>query len=192
MFGKILSFTKGRAKEGPQTADEIPMKCCPECGAEFRPEFSTCALCDVDLVLTETPESNNSVADEKRKERDMHISPEDELVSMRQGSLLEMKTVQHLLKKENIGSLLVEDRGNCGPGCSNSKVFELKVKKEYAGDAQQILIDEFRRSTSFDSHEFEGDAEAVFDQRMSEARCPACGSTFITDDRTCPECGLCF
>jgi len=192
MFGKILSFTQGRSKKDPQTADENPMKCCPECGAEFRPEFSTCALCDVDLVLTENHESNSSGVDEKRKERTIDISPEDELVTMRQGSLLEMKTVQHLLKKENIGSLLVEDRSNCGSGCSNSKVFELKVKQQYAGDAQQILIEEFRRSTSIDSHEFEGDAEAVFDQRMTEARCPACGCTFITDDRTCPECGLCF
>lgn len=192
MLGKLLSLGRGRSTSNSRNADEERMKCCPECGDEFRPEFSSCAICDVDLVPAEKQISKKIQVDEARIKSDMHISPEDELVVMKRGSLLEMKTVQQLLKKETIGSLLAEDRSGSNSGCCNSKTFELRVKQQDADDAHQLLIDDFRRSTSFDSHDFEGDAEAVFDQRMTEAQCPACGCKFITDDRTCPECGLCF
>lgn len=192
MFSRISFFKSNKAEDSAGTVSEPHLKYCPECGDEYRPEFNHCAICKIELISAATEKNRHTLTDNKKKNRSLHISPEDELVTMRRGNLLEMKNLQRLLKAEIIGSLLVEDRSGGGGGCCNAKTFDLRVRKEYAVDAQQLLVDEFKRSTALDSHDFQHEAETVFDQRSTQASCPACGCQFQTDDRTCPECGLCF
>lgn len=192
MFGKFSLFKSSESHASHLQSPETELKCCPECGDEYRFEFTRCAVCEVELICADRARSSHVHHEKKRSDRDLEISPDDELVTMKRGSLLEMKNLQRLLKHEIIGSLLVEDRSDCSKGCCNSKVFDLKVKKDDAVEANQILVDEFKRTTALDSHEFQEEAAVVFDQRSAEATCPACGAHFQTDSRVCPECGLCF
>ena len=193
MFGKF-SFFKSTPSDNTheKSISDNVLKHCPECGGEFRPEFSHCALCQVPLVSVDKEKNNHLQDDKKKNNRSLDISPDDELVTMRQGNLLEMKNIQRVLQKEIIGSLLVEDRSGGNKGCCNSKIFELRVKKDVALEAQNILAEDFKKTTALDSHDFQEEVEVVFDQRSARARCPACGCQFQTEDRTCPECGLCF
>ncbi len=190
MFSKISFFKSTKADGAAGEHAETDLKYCPECGDEYRPDFNNCAICKTELVSAVQEKNRHSRIDKKKKNRSLQISPDDELVTMRRGNLLEMKNLQRLLKAEVIGSLLVEDKSGCNSGCA--KIFDLRVKEEYAVEAQQLLADEFRRTTALDSHDFQQEAEVVFDQRSTQARCPACGCQFQTVDRTCPECGLCF
>lgn len=192
MFGKISFFGSTKPRTSPDSGQSQPMKYCPECGDEFRPEFDECAVCTRALVSRDSDKSRDRLIHKKQSGRNLKIMPGDELVTVRRGNLLEIKEVQRLLKDEIIGSLLVEDRSGGASGCCNAKSFELRVKKEHVGDVQDILMDDFKRSTALDSHDFHGEPETIFDQRLSEAQCPACGSSFITTLRQCPECGLCF
>lgn len=193
MFSKF-SFFRSNISDNTheKSISDNVLKHCPECGDEYRPEFSHCALCQVPLVSVDKEKNNQLQNDKKKSNRNLQISPDDELVTMRRGNLLEMKDIQRLLQKEIIGSLLVEDRSDCNKGCCNSKIFDLRVKKDVAHEAQQILAEDFKRTTALDSHDFQEEVEVVFDQRSARARCPACGCQFQTEDRTCPECGLCF
>nr|WP_073614930.1 hypothetical protein [Desulfopila aestuarii] len=68
----------------------------------------------------------------------------------------------------------------------------MEVRLADAKHAQQILEEEYLRSTGISSHDL-STADAVFDENALSTVCPACGSAFTPgDDATCPECGLSF
>jgi len=192
MLGKFSLFkSRAIAASADQTL-ESKLKYCPECKDEYRQEFSQCAVCKIELINRDTAAASLLQHENRRRSRSLEISTDDELVSVKRGNLLEMKNLQRLLKQELIGSLLVEECSDGNAGCCNSKIFDLKVKEDDTNEAHQILVDEYKRTTALDSHEFHGEAATVFDQRAAEATCPACGAHFQTDSRVCPECGLCF
>jgi len=68
----------------------------------------------------------------------------------------------------------------------------LEVRLADARNAQQILEEEYLRSTGISSHDL-STADAVFDEAAQSTICPACGAAFSPgDDATCPDCGLNF
>ncbi len=178
------------ARKGSETGSDL--KHCPQCGDEYRQEFSHCAACRCELAAGGKQRGNKTGDERSRDDRDLQISPDDEMLAMRRGSLAEMKTTQRLLRKKFVASLLAEDRSGRGGGCGNAKMFELSVKKQEAALVQQILAEDYKRTTALDEHDSLPAAAVVFDQRLAQANCPACGCQFKTDDRACPECGLCF
>ncbi len=188
-FSLFRSAGSGGRQDPGAAAD---LKYCVQCGDEYRAEFSHCAVCDCELVPGPRKKAETSGDTGGRDEKDLHISPTDELLIMRRGSLAEMKNVQRLLKQKFVGSLLAEDLSGQGSGCCNSKIFKVSVKKADAAYGQEILAEDFKRTTALDDHDFQHGTEVVFDQRSSLARCPACGCSFQPEDRACPECGLCF
>lgn len=192
MFGKLSLSRKKKHKDAGINVDQERYRYCPSCGDEYRPEFSFCASCKVALT-TETivqPQSLGNVR--KKKNRTRNILPEDELLTVRTGSLVELKSLQATLKTEMIGSLLVSDNAGQRQGCCGPS-FLLKIKTVDREDALAVLVDDFKRSTALDSHDFEGSADAVFDDKSTIATCPACGGRFEPGvEPMCPECGLCF
>ncbi len=193
MFRGFSFFRSSSSTDGTSSETDTGLKHCPQCGDEYRQEFSRCAACQCELVAGGKKTDGKTGDERSRDERDLHISAGDEMLNMRRGSLVEMKSIQRLLKKEFVGSLLTEDRSGQGSGCGNAKMFELSVKKQDAALVQQILIEDYKRTTALDEHDCQPAAAAVvFDQRSAQANCPACGCRFRTDDRACPECGLCF
>ena len=188
-----FSFFRSTGSPGPKSSGtDTELKHCPQCEDEYRQEFSRCAACQCELVAGGKKAGGKTGNERSRDERDLHITPEDEMLAMRRGSLAEMRTIQRLLKKEFVGSLLAEDLSGQSGGCCNSKIFNLSVKKEDAALVQQILAEDFKRTTALDDHDYQPAAAVVFDQRSAQAHCPACGCQFKTEDRACPECGLCF
>jgi hypothetical protein len=192
MFRGFSLFRSSGSGDRQSASPGAGLKYCVQCGDEYRAEFSRCAVCDCELVPVARKRAEASGDERSRDENDLHISAEDELLIMRRGNLAEMKNVQRLLKNKFVGSMLAEDHSGQAAGCCNSKIFNVSVKKADADFVQQILADDFKRTTALDDHDFQHGAEAVFDQRSSLARCPACGCSFQPEDRACPECGLCF
>ena len=125
------------------------------------------------------------------RNRSLQISAYDKLITVTNGTLAEVKRLQRLLEKEVIGSVLYGDDASCGWSCCGSAGFELRVKKEDATDARRIIQEDFRSSTALDTHDLNDEPETG--SRQAEiVKCPACGCSFSLQEKTCPECGLCF
>ena len=166
------------------------LKYCPGCKEEYRAEILLCAGCQVELLSGKEFLEGNKSASLERDSRSMELSPGDELVTLRGGSLNDMKHLRTILAAERIPALLVSEDGSCGKGCCGSN-FLLQVRLEDGQAALSVLADDFKRSTSLASHDL-ANADSVFDVEAANTTCPACGRVFETSATTCPDCGLCF
>lgn len=163
---------------------------CPVCHDEYRAGIEKCAACGVELVDGVRFREMQSGEGRARETRSMELSVDDELVTLRSGSLSEMKQLSSLLAAEKIPSLLVSEDGSCGKGCCGATVI-LQIRMEDGQDALAVLAEDFKRSTSLESYDLTH-AGAVFDSEAENTTCPACGHTFAPTTTTCPDCGLCF
>lgn len=166
------------------------LKYCPVCNDEYRAEIVVCASCEVELLPGEKFIELKHGNVPERSNRSMELSPDDELVLLRSGSLLEMKQMRSLLAKEMIPSLLVNEDANCGKGCCGSN-FLLQIRLQDSQDALAILARDFQQSTSLESYDV-SNVDAVFDSTAEQTICPACGHSFAPTTLTCPDCGLHF
>ena len=66
-----------------------------------------------------------------------------------------------------------------------------EVREQELPQVRTVLAEEYWQSTGLDDHDTRF-ADAVFDDQIDEAQCPACGHRFSTRETTCPDCGLCF
>lgn len=122
--------------------------------------------------------------------RNVPITPEDQLVDILKGKVLNVKNFQVLLEREGIPSLIAGDSSSCGKGCCAGDV-RLQVRMTDVPEVMAVLTREHMQTTGLGDHDTSL-GEAVFDPEAASATCPACGCTFATDDKTCPDCGLCF
>ncbi|MCW5208158.1 hypothetical protein VU11_05815 [Desulfobulbus sp. US2] len=116
--------------------------------------------------------------------------PDDELVSIRRGPLVQMKDFQSMLKREGIPSIAVSEDSNCGQGSCATNLF-VQIRKSDLQDVVAILERDHVRSTGLEDHDL-STAGAVIDTAAEQATCPACGYSFSTTEASCPDCGLCF
>jgi hypothetical protein len=164
---------------------------CPQCGGEYRAEVRLCADCAIAMVSGKEILERQRNARQNTGER-RPIRPDDELVSLQKGPLLQMQMVQALLKREGIPSLAAgESGGACGSGGCGGPSLVIQVRSFDAAEAQAVLTREHMRSTGLSGHDLAA-AGAVFDTAADSALCPACGCCFSTAQNTCPDCGLCF
>lgn len=166
------------------------LKYCPQCRDEYRAEIVLCAACGVELLSgqqfleIEEREKSRTVA------RAVEISPDDELVDIRSGPVLDIKQLQLFLDQEGFPSLVLGDEGSCGGGCCGANLV-LRVRKDDARDVMDLLNREHVQSTCLADHDTSY-VDAVFNADAEETTCPACGCRFSTQQATCPDCGLCF
>ncbi len=172
------------------------LKYCPKCNDEYLAEIIMCAVCEVELL---TGEQLTKIVEERQKKlasRSGELSQDDDLVVIRRGKLHEMQYFEQILEKEKIGSLLAGDMRSCGQDRfgnthSHPTTYDLQVKREEAAEALQLIEVEHRKETHLDQHDnLNGDA--IFNPAAEEANCPACGHTFPTTEKICPDCGLGF
>lgn len=162
---------------------------CPQCGGEYRAGIQCCADCAVALVSGRellARQQNSSPSAVRRP-----ISPDDELVGIQKGPLLQMQMAQALLKREGIPSLAAAESGSCGSGGCGGPSLVIQVRRADAEEAMAVLAREHLRATGLQEHDLVL-AEAVFDAAAESALCPACGCQFSTAQTACPDCGLCF
>jgi len=193
MFGKFfLGKSKLVSPEQELNSDEFNY--CPSCGDEFRAEFKHCSSCDIELIPAAGKQGNEPLLTKEQVAVAIsEIMPEEEnLIAVRQGSLMELKQVKRLLAKHGIASVLMGDGPDCTKGGCGSSSFILHIREENLGLAGSVLSEDFRQATALDTHSVSAQPEVVFDERTAEINCPACGFSFTPEEETCPECGLCF
>ncbi len=167
------------------------LKYCPRCNDEYRPDIRICAECGVELLSGRQMQAMLEERRQGRAGRSMQIGPDEELVDVRRGPVLQVKELQVLLGERGIPSLVVGEGGKgCGKGCCGTDLL-LRVRPEDAPEVARILEEEYVRGTALVEHDTSF-AHAVFNTAAEQATCPACGCTFPTTTTTCPECGLCF
>jgi len=166
------------------------LKYCPRCDDEYRSEIEQCAVCEVPLITGTERMAMEAARQQRLAGRTGELSLDDDLVTVHRGTLHDIKQLEVLLEKEKIGVLPVGDDKSCGKGCCPS-YFDLKVRREDAREAVQIIEEVFRKNTGLDGYDL-SHSESVFNPYASEAVCPACGAKFSTSITTCPDCGLCF
>jgi phage terminase large subunit-like protein len=169
---------------------EDELKYCPRCREEYRAEIETCADCEITLLTGVAMKALLAEKQAGRKKGDMEIKPDDELVDIRRGQLLQMKELQNLLADNGLPALVVKDESGCGQGCCGTGML-LRVRMADIQEVMAVLEEEHVRTTGL--HEYDtSHADAVFNTHAEQATCPACGCTFPTSQATCPDCGLCF
>ena len=172
------------------------LKYCPKCKDEYLAEIVMCAACEVELL---TGEQLTKILEKRRKKlasRSAELTQDDDLVVIRRGKLPEMQYFAQILEKEKIGSLLVGDMRTCaqdrfGNTRSHPSIYDFQVKSEDAAEALQLIEIEHRKETHLDYHE-NTNGDSIFNPAAEEAMCPACGHTFPTTEKACPDCGLGF
>lgn len=170
---------------------EPHLKYCPHCRDEYRAEIATCASCQRTLLTGREMQDLVRQIFPNGTRRSMAIKADDDLTTILQGPLLQLKQVQALLSRHKIPSLLVnEDGTDCNKGCCGPTVV-LQVKADDLEAAVHILQQEHVRSTGLAGHDH-SHVGAVYDIRAEEATCPACGFVFPTSESACPDCGLQF
>lgn len=169
---------------------EADLKYCPSCHDEYRAEITDCAACDIALITGDEMLKIERLKNQKQSNRDMSLRPDDEMVNIRKGSVIQMKDFQAMLKREGIPSLAVTEDNNCGQGCCGSNLV-VQVRRSDAQDVLAILERDHVRSTGLEEYDL-STAGAVFNTAAENATCPACGHSFATTESACPDCGLCF
>jgi hypothetical protein len=169
---------------------EAELQYCPNCLDEYRAEITTCAACNIPLVSGKEMLESQQDLEQKQAGRNMVISPDDELVTIRKGPLVQMKDLQTMLKREGIPSIAVSEDSNCGQGCCGTNIF-VQIRNADLQDVMAILERDHVRSTGLEDHDL-STAGAVIDTAAEQAICPACGYSFPTTEAACPDCGLCF
>lgn len=169
---------------------DCTMNYCPRCGDEYRADIMNCAGCNVPLISGEKKLAQATAQQEARDDRSMELQPEDELVTIRKGSVNDIKSLKKLLAADRIPSLIAGDESSCRKGCCGPELY-LQVRREDMDAVTLILTREFISTTALDGHDLRN-ADAVFDDQAATTVCPACGCSFSPTVGACPECGLCF
>ena len=169
---------------------EPELKYCPVCNDEYRSEIINCASCSIELLTGDQMLDLEQQKQQKKANRSMELSPDDEMVSIRKGPVMQMKELQVMLERQGIPSLAVNEDSSCGKGCCGADVI-VQVRRSDVQDVMEILSHDHVQSTGLHDHDI-SHATAVFNAAAENATCPACGCDFPTSQATCPDCGLCF
>jgi len=169
---------------------DTELQYCPRCHDEYRADILHCAACGVGLL------SGQEMRDRQKREtrqgaaRSRDIAPDEAVLKVRKGPVLQIKALQAYLLRQGIPSLAIGEHGaSCG--CRGGGELALQVRESDLAEVMAALEQEYRESTGVAEHDTRF-SDAVFDADVAEAVCPACGCQFSTRLTVCPDCGLCF
>lgn len=171
---------------------EPDLKYCPKCHDEYRAEIELCATCSVELLTGSKLLEHAEKKKAKLADRAAAIQPDEDLVDVRKGSVLDIKQAQARLSRQGIPSLIVGDgQQACGKGCCGGSDVLLRVRKNDVEDVFALFQREYIEGTALHEHDISL-ASSVYNPAAGQATCPACGHTFTNEGGACPDCGLCF
>jgi hypothetical protein len=163
---------------------------CPSCNAEFRLDVGVCPSCRVSLLSGKQKLAEETERSKRLAERKVALKPDEELVTIRKGSLQEMKELKLALEQEAIPSLIFGDEQSCKRGCCGGEMF-LQIPAVCVEQALAVFAREFVKNSGLTPEDL-CQAASVYDSSAGEIRCPACGCKFSPTLGACPDCGLCF
>lgn len=188
-FSGILKIT-GMSRDSGSFSEELPV--CPSCGDEYRPEFQRCAVCDRQLVRTKCRPDDGGETKSDGARRRVEISEHDGLVTIRQGTLAEIKRLRWLLGNAGIASLPVGDGAVRGGGCCPAPSFMLQIRPDDHVAAQAVLDDDYRRSTGLDHLDPVTEVRIAGGDGQDGQPCAGCGYLLTAEQTECPDCGLSY
>lgn len=111
MLHRLFSILGSGEKTAGGNQADIEEDCnyCPQCGDAYRAEIKTCAACSVALISGSEKLAALSPDETASPPHDMSISADDELVTIQEGKLGQLKTTRHLLKAAFIPSIFAGD-----------------------------------------------------------------------------------
>jgi hypothetical protein len=157
---------------------------CPECKDEYRPGFTRCATCNVDLVQSLAAGASKPAA---AKTGAGSLPAGVPLPSMAEYcgfvALDEARRARDVLRTEAIGSeIVIRESAQSPPDGPAVEEYWLRVDRNRYRDVVRLLgYDEAAAEVEADEEEVEDN----FD-------CGACGGSVAADERFCPHCGARF
>jgi len=145
---------------------------CPKCGSEYRPGYSRCAPCGVDLV-EELEGPLDAVAGDPHRAAPLAWSEAEPRLSYCGFlSLEEAQKAREQLRRAGIRSeILIRD----APGSGSEDEFWIRISPRDFEAAQELL--------GYDA------AEGA---EIAVASCPACGEEVSAEESFCARCGQRF
>jgi hypothetical protein len=162
---------------------------CPQCNDEYRAEVDVCTACGIKLLSGTQMLAKRGARQLQQSSPSLEILPDEPLLTVRKGPVLQIKDLQAYLLRCGVPSLAgKESGGQCG--CRGAELL-LQVRESDLPEVMTALEQEYVQSTGLADHDtrFVG---AVYNDEAAEAVCPACGCRFSTTSTACPDCGLCF
>ena len=155
---------------------------CPKCKDEYRPGFTRCATCNVDLVddLSAARTAPGTEADAPVGAASAKRGPVPMAEYCGFTSLDEARKARDLLRAEGIAwEIAISESPDSSAGSPTVEEYWLRVERSSMKQVVQLL--------GFD--EAEAAAEDLEDE-LSE--CGACGTSVAADEKFCPNCGATF
>jgi len=153
---------------------------CPKCKDEYRPGFTRCATCNVDLVADLAAAAAAPVAEGEvplgaaRAKR----SPVRMLDYCGFVSLDEARKARDLLRtSEIVSEIAIRESPDSGPTGPTVEEYWLRVER---GSLKEVM-----KQLGYDEAEAEQEEDEV-------SECGACGNPVAADEKSCPRCGAAF
>ena len=148
---------------------------CPKCTDEFRPGFTHCAKCDVDLV------------DELPREKESRKSPAAapaQIVMVEYCGFFSMQEAQHarsLLREEQIRSeIVIREPFEVNWDEPPQDEYWVRIERDRAKEAHMIL------------GAWEAEEQRKQQQEAAGFACSECGQNVAAEASSCPNCGAGF
>lgn len=93
---------------------DAELKYCPKCNDEYMLTADRCADCDIPLLTG--AEMVSFQANGPRSARKGALTAMDDVVTIHQGPMADLKHLKQLCEQENIGVAITSDSGGCGKG----------------------------------------------------------------------------
>lgn len=161
------------------------MPFCPRCRAEYRDGFTTCALCEVELV--ETMDQLPVALDD---ERVAELLRDKQLVRLVHGGVEACKDVQQALLREQIPAAIMPPE-NTDLGSGVAMILDVAVPEDQVDRAKELLTAHWHETLIRDGLRFDFiEEDDSSDDDEKPLACPACGSTKPLKKGACRDCGL--
>jgi hypothetical protein len=148
---------------------------CPVCRSEYRPGFTRCATCEVDLVERLDSTGAGVVDGGEPEDRE---DPGALLDFCGFLDLEEARNARDLLWRERIRSeVVIRDGPGSRPGAERTDEYWIRVGVKQVRRVADLL--------GYDAAESEAEAAAAL-------HCPSCGFEVASEETFCPQCGARF
>jgi len=160
---------------------------CRQCGSDYRPEISRCAVCDIALEdRFEETDPRFAPQEPPVPEPAAPVQPDDHETIYFSHTLPDIQALASLLDARGIAFVIRSglEPQKCGPPRERYELAVRDVERAAAREELRRLQSETLPSEATDS------VDCDFDPSDGYARCPACSATLTPGASECPGCGL--